>query len=326
MTQPLFIVSLPRSGSTLLQKILTAHRDIASAAEPWILLPFWGMRDPHNGRAVYSHHTAANAINDFIACQPSGEDVFYSAISKYAQCLYDNAAQGSRYFLDKTPRYYLLLQRLPQMFPDAKIILLIRNPLAVLASLCKTYYKGRFMWPDYWIDWDEGHACLSMTIAALPENIEIVHYEELVTHPAKVTRRLCERLGIRFQETVLTAYRNIDFNGRMGDPTGIKQYDAVDTKSVEKWQQFFGTPFRQTIAHKMLDRIGDEHLTRLGYPRPTINAMIEEAPLTKSTDFKGRVEWSIGRMAAFLDYRYWQARYRGWRLNWNYTYGYIRRF
>jgi len=75
VTQLTFVVSLPRSGSTLLQKMLAVSPDIASSAEPWLMLPFWGLRDAKAGRSVYFHHAAANAINDFVANVPDGEAV-----------------------------------------------------------------------------------------------------------------------------------------------------------------------------------------------------------------------------------------------------------
>ena len=40
MKSPIFLFSLPRSGSTLLQRVLMSHKDIASVAEPWLMLPF----------------------------------------------------------------------------------------------------------------------------------------------------------------------------------------------------------------------------------------------------------------------------------------------
>ena len=50
----------------------------------------------------------------------------------------------SIYFLDKTPRYYLILKELEQVFPDAKFIFLFRNPVQIYASMLSTWGKDTF--------------------------------------------------------------------------------------------------------------------------------------------------------------------------------------
>ena len=63
--QPIFLFSLPRSGSTLAQRIIASHAEIATTAEPWLLLPcLYALR--HGGvYAEYSQATAVKAIRDF---------------------------------------------------------------------------------------------------------------------------------------------------------------------------------------------------------------------------------------------------------------------
>ena len=64
---PIFIISLPRSGSTLLQRILTSHESVASASEPWLLLPLIEMIGSKNieSCANYSKLTSQLAAVDF---------------------------------------------------------------------------------------------------------------------------------------------------------------------------------------------------------------------------------------------------------------------
>ena len=59
--------------------------------------------------------------------------------------------QGKQYFLDKTTRYYLILDFLERVFPRAKYVLLLRNPVAIATSILKTNFHGdicRFTQPD----------------------------------------------------------------------------------------------------------------------------------------------------------------------------------
>lgn len=305
--------------------MLATNENVATTAEPWILLPFWGMRDPMQGRAVYAHHTAANAINDFISSMPQGEEVFNRAVSTYARHMYEGASNGKRYFLDKTPRYYLMLPILERLFPEAKMILLIRNPLAVLGSICETFNKGRFMWPDYRIDWNDGHGCMADAAQTPAANKIIVRYEKLVSHPAEVIGYLCDWLEIPYSDRMINEYRSNALSGRMGDPTGVHQYRGINTSSLDKWQRYFKTAFRLKVAHKMLDRIGDERLAQLDYPRAQLDAMLENINIDRILDMRGRIEYLIGMIAGMIDYRYWQARFRGARAHSKYINGYFRK-
>src|SRR5688500_15750036 len=62
---PLFLLSLPRSGSTLAQRILAAHEAIATASEPWILLPYLYTLRERGAYAEYNHRVLVRAVEDF---------------------------------------------------------------------------------------------------------------------------------------------------------------------------------------------------------------------------------------------------------------------
>jgi hypothetical protein len=288
------------------------------------MLPFWGARDPSAGRSVYYHHTAANAINDFISHIPDGEGRYAEAVRLFATTLYEAAAQGKPFFLDKTPRYHLMLPLLRAVFPDAKFILLTRNPLAVLASIGDTFYHGRFLWTDYWIDWLRGHQALAKMMGEAGANIRVLRYETLVADPAGELQSVCAWLGLPYLETMVSEYRAVPAQGRMGDPKGIKQYIGVSTSSLNKWQVFFSSNYRRRVARGMLCRLGGETLDRLGYPLAQLEAALDNIPPTRGFDFPGRYDFLVNLLAQAGDYRYLQARFRAWRHGDDYAYGYYR--
>ncbi len=136
----IFIISLPRSGSTLLQRILGGHPEVTSTSEPWIMLhPAYGRRT-EGIRTDYGADWAALGVNEFLEHYTDGPEVYDDAIRAFARTLYTNAMQrggGSR-FLDKTPRYVMIVDDLIRLFPAARFIFLLRNPLSVLSSLVNT--------------------------------------------------------------------------------------------------------------------------------------------------------------------------------------------
>ncbi len=324
VTQPIFLISLPRSGSTLLQHMLAVSPQIASSAEPWLMLPLWGMRDPDVGRAIYSHHTAGVAINDFIDHIPDGERHFDDAVRDFALRLYAAAAQGRPYFLDKTPRYYLLIPYLQRIFPQAKFVLLVRHPLAVLASICETFNRGRFRWFDYWLDWIEGHHCMAEAIRRQSDHCRLVRYEDVASNPLATVGSLYEWLGVPFDEKALSSFKDKDLPGRMGDQTGFKQYAGVVPNSIDKWRSFFATPYRKSVAKHMIRRLSGEDLQILGYGAQELMGEISDIRNRHLLDPTGYLDTITNWLAYRFDFRYLQARYRAARRGDKYAYGFYR--
>lgn len=323
-TRIVFVASLPRSGSTLLQKMLSVSPDVASSAEPWIMLPFWGMRQVAAGRAVYFHHTAANAINDFIGNIADGETAYARAVGDFARPLYAAAAAGKPVFLDKTPRYYLMLPLLRRALPEAQFVVLLRNPLAVLASICETFNRGRFIWFEYWLDWLDGHRCLAQAVREAAPNQHLVRYEHLVSTPAEVLPPICDSLGIEYADNMVSGYQSAQLRGRMGDPTGIHRYQSVSGASVDKWQAFFDTAYRRKVAERMLAMLDPADLETLGYPLHTLLEALHSGAPRKGFDLRSRIDSATGALAQAADFRYLQARWRARQNGEAHAYGYYR--
>jgi hypothetical protein len=143
--RPLFIFSGPRSGSTVVQRILASHSQVATASEPWLLLPLLaplydrlpapGPRDP----------LVRDAVADFVGQLPRGRDDYRAAAREMALSLYAKAAQHDvAYFVDKTPPYHLIVDEVVETFPEGRFLFLFRNPLSVVASTVELFDAGRW--------------------------------------------------------------------------------------------------------------------------------------------------------------------------------------
>lgn len=325
MTNIVFLISMPRSGSTLLQKVLSKSPDVASTTEPWIMLPFWGMRQPQAMRAVYDHQTCAIAIDDFVESIENGEMEMDEAIRLYANHLYTKAACGKRFFLDKTPRYFLEIEFLKRIFPEAYFIILVRNPISVFSSLCETFQNGRFVWLDHWVDWIEGQRGIARAIRA-PANRQItISYEQLALKPEEVVPDLCRALGIDFKSNMVSDYQSSELRGRLGDPTGIHRYTSVSIQSLEKWKDYLCSSYRRNRVKELLKYISDEDLNTLGYPRSELHAQLDSMALKKGIDLEGRFWGLVNTLATWFDFRYIKLRYKAVRKNENYACGYYRK-
>ena len=144
---PIFLLSLPRSGSTLLQRMLATHPAIATGPEPTFLLPLLHIDATDGVAAIYDQRYTSQAVEDFMASTPRGSQTFDEMVRAAATTVYVRASpRGTRYFLDKTPKYHIIVEDILRIFPDSPAIVLWRNPLSVIASLMSTWGGGDGRW------------------------------------------------------------------------------------------------------------------------------------------------------------------------------------
>ena len=103
--RPIFIFSITRSGSTLVQRIVAAHEGVATVSEPWLLLPLLYTLRSQGVVAEYSHNMALSAIEDFCKELPEGTESDYRReLHDFVLWLYEKAAgQGATHFVATSP-------------------------------------------------------------------------------------------------------------------------------------------------------------------------------------------------------------------------------
>jgi hypothetical protein len=282
---PVFLFSLPRSGSTLTQRVLATHQEIVTASEPWILLPFLYARIPQGVYAAYSHRQATKAIEDFCEGLPGGAEDYLYELRQFTLRLYARrAGSGVRYFLDKTPRYHLVAKEIIQIFPDARFIFLWRNPLAIIASMIETWGRGRWNLYLFEIDLFEGLDRLIQAYARHRDRAYAVKYEELVCS-AKPWERMFAYLGLGFDKSQLDSFSGVVLEGRMGDPTGRKTYKSLSVEPLDKWKKALASPARKAWCRYYLRWLGDERLELMGYDRDSLERDLASIPVSYRSMF-----------------------------------------
>lgn len=288
---PLFLFSLPRSGSTLAQRILAAHEPIATASEPWVLLPYLYTLRRGGMYAEYNHGSLVDAIEDFCDVLPAGREDYLAEIREFALRLYGKASpDGTRYFLDKTPRYHLISEEIIAAFPEARFVVLWRNPLAVVASIIETWSGGRWNLYRFKVDLFEGIESLVRTCERHGDNIHAVRYEDLVANPRETWEGVFRYLGLPFDPSATEQFSGVKLSGRMGDVTGTGKYSKVSGGSLEGWKRTLNNPFRKAWCRRYLRWIGRGRLSLMGYDLDALLADLDSSP----TSFH-RVGSDIGR-------------------------------
>lgn len=263
--KPLFIFSLPRSGSTLAQRILASHDDIATVAEPWILLPYLYTLKRKGIYAEYGHGQMIGAIEDLCKNFPNGQDDYLLHMQSFILKLYGEATKTeAKYFLDKTPRYHLVVEDIIRLFPEGKFIFLWRNPLAIIASLIETYGRKWNLY-TFKVDLFDGLTNLLSAYEKFASKAYAIRYEDILSNPETQLQKMYSYMGLAFTPDILSSLDNVQFKGRMGDPTGVKQYQEISQKPVDKWKYILANPVRKTWCKNYLKWIGKERLTIMGY-------------------------------------------------------------
>ena len=279
MIKPLFIFSLPRSGSTLLQRILCARPEISSTAETWLLLPMLYALRRDGVFAEYSHRWTNFAIQDFCKELPNGESDYLAAINLAVSELYEKASSPSAiYFLDKTPRYDVIADEVIRTFPEGKYIFLWRDPLSVLASICEIWGHGRWAMFKSKIDLFDGLQRMHEAYAIHAEKVLSVQYEAFVSNPEAELKRICDYLSLEFNEAMLEGFSKVQFKGTLGDPTGRVVYGKVENSPQEKWKAVIDNPLRKYWSRRYLKWIGKERLSVMGYDLDLMLNELDKVP------------------------------------------------
>jgi hypothetical protein len=265
--KPIFLFSLPRSGSTLVQRVLAAHHQIATVSEPWIMLPMLGARKLEGTFADYSHLSTYYAINDFINSLPGQESAYRAELKDFFLNLYQRAADpGATYFLDKTPRYHSFAHEIIQIFgEDAHYVFLWRNPLSVIASLIEMG-NGKWNLYQYKIDLYQGLDNLIRTWQTCQVNAISINYESLVRDRMGTEwEKLFAYLDLKFSPAYLSEFSEVQLTGTAGDILGMKQYRSISDAPLEKWKTTLSNPMRKRWAKNYLRWIGNKRLSGMGY-------------------------------------------------------------
>lgn len=269
-----FIIGAPRSGTTLLERVLSSHSKIQGGTEPHLMTPLaylgvWSKVD----KAPYDHILAAEGLRTFVQQLPHGDADYWAACRAYCDTLYTRAiaSAGSKsIYLDKTPEYATVWPFLTKVYPDASYVVLTRHPLAIISSFANSFFDGRY-------DIAQAHDPILQryvpAIAALlrSNTVPLVHvrYEDLAATPEPVVQNICRHLGIPFEHEMIEYGRNPETMARkgLGDPIGVKNQTRPSTASIDSWaKEVAAEPDKFPLLQRIVESLDPGDLATLGYP------------------------------------------------------------
>ncbi len=199
--RPVFVVGMPRSGTTLVESLLAAHSAVHGAGELEALRDLAVALPQHVGRGT--------TYFDVLDALPEWAPAVGRAYLEHVIAL---APEGSRRIVDKMPNNALHLALVGTCLPGARIVWCERDDDDVALSCYRQALPSGLPWATSMEGiraWQEGlHQLKAHWEEVLPQPIHTVRYEALVADPEAEVRRLCEYLGLAFEPSMLDFHRS----------------------------------------------------------------------------------------------------------------------
>lgn len=281
----LFVISSPRSGSTMLERMLESHSEIQGGPEPHLLTPLAHLGVWANvEKAPYDHVLAAEAQRLFVENLPGGQEDYWRACRAYCDVLYGRflSTGNKRIALDKTPAYALILPFLVNVFPDARYVVLTRHPLATFSSFANSFFDGDYETAQQY------NPILNRYVPAMAgflRRTDVPHfhirYEDLVQDPESHMRRMYDYIGVGYEpETINYGEQAGSAEPRkgLGDPIGVQQHSRPSTASMQKWvEELAADSAKRHLMETVIGQLDPDDLATLGYPIDTLWEPLREA-------------------------------------------------
>ncbi|TIT20814.1 MAG: tetratricopeptide repeat protein [Mesorhizobium sp.] len=225
---PIFVVGMPRSGTTLVEQIIASHPQVYGAGELSILKTAVGKQFPLSMKGGFPWG---------IADMP--DKAYAEAGQAYLDMLHARYP-GFRHVTDKMPGNFLLVGFIHMMLPKAKIIHCARDAAATCLSIYKVHFRGDSHRYGYDLDELADFHNLYTDImahwhAVLPGVVHDVRYEDFVADQEGQSRALIAHLGLPWDDAVLS-FHQTDRPVRTASAAQVRQ--PMYQGSVDLWKRY----------------------------------------------------------------------------------------
>lgn len=215
---PVFVVGLPRSGTTLLADRLARHPDVCQRGElPW--LPAVA-EQVSNGKGDYR------------------ERLQHAAAAYAAQLLQDDS--GARWMIDKQPNNFMHVDLILALFPNARFLYCKRHARDNGLSLWMQSFQAGTQ--DFAYDFTDigaviqgARRLMNRWLASHPDAIHVVEYEHLVSDPAGILRGVADWLGLPPHDLLSG---NADSGSILSTASLWQARQPINTRSLRRWQHY----------------------------------------------------------------------------------------
>lgn len=222
---PIFVTGLPRTGTTLTERILASHSSVESADESFFLeIALRRLSGIGSGPGISPEIIDAAAL-----LNPGSIGEEYLKLIRYR-------LNGKPFFIEKYPFNFLHLGFVAKGMPEGRIVHLQRNPMdACFAMYKQPYFRFAFTFKDLSAYYQAYDRLMNHWRGLLGERLIELRYEDLVNQQESETRRLLDRLGLEFEPGCLAFEKN---TAASASASTVQVREKIHLRSVNRWTYF----------------------------------------------------------------------------------------
>lgn len=231
--RPVFILGLPRSGTTLVDRIVSAHSRVGSLGEhPTLALAVTRLA----GGSVQP--ADAEPAAKLALIERSARLDFAELGRQYCRSI-EGFGEPAPRLTDKTPQNFLYLGLIHKALPRARVIHLRRHPLDSCYAMYKTLFRAGYPFSyslqevgRYYVAY---HRLMAHWRGTIAQAFLDVDYEVLVADPAGQARRICDYLGLEWEDGCLAFHRR---GGAAATASAVQVRQPIYSSSVGLWRNY----------------------------------------------------------------------------------------
>ena len=227
---PIFVIGMPRTGTTLVDRILSSHSVVTSAGE----LQNFSIELQKQCQQIFD--TPPHSPSDLVRMSAK---IDFEALGEAYISATRGVAGESAHFVDKLPFNFLYAGLIHLALPKAKIVLLQRDPMDTCYAVYKTLFEAAYPFSydleelaNYFVAY---HRLVEHWLECLPDRIHIVRYEELVSDSRPVIEALLDYCGLSFEDACIRFYENREASTTA---SASQVRSEMHTRSVGNWKNY----------------------------------------------------------------------------------------
>ena len=224
----IFIIGLPRSGTTLIERILAAHSQVQAIGE----LKTFGIATHKLAGVENVRRLAPEVIAAAAGLDPINIADYYARESAFLN-------DGSPYVIDKLPANHEYAGLIRLAFPDAIIIALDRNPMDALYGCYKVLFTGAYGWSYSQDDLADHYAhfrdLMGYWKQVMGDGLIEVSLEAVIRNPESEIRQLLDACGLPFEEGCLKPH---EASGGVSTASAVQVRSPINAKGIDAWKRY----------------------------------------------------------------------------------------
>ena len=225
---PIFVLGQPRTGTTLVERIITSHSQVHSAGE----LQQFGL--------------ALRRLSDYTDPKRFSKELFEKAKSLEPEKVGNMYLQTTGkvrgetpHFVDKLPQNYLLIPLILKALPNAKIVHLVRNPMDACFASYKQLFADAYLHSYNQVEMATHHArylrLMNIWHQRFPNRIFDISYEETARNLEPNARALIDYLGLPWEEACLSFHQQ---SSAVSTASAVQVREPAHTRSIDRWKRY----------------------------------------------------------------------------------------